>query len=1367
MPEIRYAITVDESGAVTSMRRMAGEAQSAGRQSATAFGPLQRSLGSVKTLVAGLGLTFGALGIAQVVRGGIGALAGFEKEMANVSTLMNTATAEGQRQFERMTQQILELPPALGSSAELARGLYQALSAGQAPASAVKFVGDAAVFAKAALTDTFTAVDVLTTILNAYGLTAEKTASVSSTLFKTIELGKTTGPELAGALGRVIPVAASMNIRLEELSAALATLTIGGISTDESVTALRQSLLGILQPTKQAEEEAKKLGIDFGDMRKRISTDGLLQVMGELAEKTKGNSELTAQLFGNVRALIGVLALTGPQAGKYRETLAQIEEASQAANRADVALEKQLRTSSAQWEEFWTILDRNVQSLIGSKGITTALTAVNKLLPIVIGGLAKAIGVVVSLTSAIWPLIAAFAAFKILPVVQLGVTKLVGSIALLTTGLTTAGAAIPPVALALGGLAAVFGTGLLIDRALTKLKTLDQELANAEDELQRAQRAGGTMGQRLAELKDHFDRAGDSARGFSDDLDLGRRALAYYNEQLKKLKEEMDPRTTKAFREGADSLTQFSDAGYEYNASLQQAHETTKKMVEITQRVNALIEMSGYLASETGKKVSVDLNTAMEEYGNAGGPVHRTSEQIRKDLINLGVDVANLAAKWQSASGTIKETPAPTPAPAMTEELSKFIRESTKAAREFRQSVEEAAAEGPARILLNVQRELEQMTTFVDEKGAVSRVRLTAEARADMEKALQGQVLALLKETTAKVREADQNRYDLLLGYEQTLLQRKISLDEEELRKASEVSASLQQLDERALTVQRDSQLRNLELINASTVSEKVAVEQRKLDIELEYLQRMHDFRMQEIATTRDTEIAALRAVYGENLRNKEALRKLEEIDRRDAIRKAQELADYQAAIDAARQTVAIRQASIAQGEQQRVFDSLKRQAEGVFDALTVRSESVARAIANAFKTAILTAIKEIVSSQVARLLMRLFSGVGYAPAGGAGGGGVGFRSVAASLLGAGLAFGGAGMPGGTAGFAGPVEAIRTTWGGLNALQLAPGSMVPLAQGAQGTASVAPAMGLGTSLTAGLGALLTIAAIQRRSGIGAVGGSALTGAALGSAGLLGPGFGAAAGGVAGAGFGLAAAGVMRGGLSGLGMAIGGGALVGLQFGGPIGAAIGAGAGAIAGLIGLFRKSAVEKAREKIRAIYGVEVRDKGILRQVVEIAKQSFGGSLDTAIRGAQIRELIVLYALSTGQRGNFPAKMQPLIVAQSAGVLYPMPAGLTQPAGISPLPSGLVQPGGAGPAGEPGEIGAIGKGLMNRVISQVKQEISTAVRVEVPLTLDGQVIERKTLEVMLKNGRAVSAAIVSGAKANAGRRELAALQLSPGALTS
>lgn len=87
------------------------------------------------------------------------------------------------------------------------------------------------VSAKAAvggLTETETAADAVTTILNAYKMSAEEAGTVSDQLFTTVRLGKTTFGELGASIAQVAPIAAAYGISIDQVLGAVASLTKQG-----------------------------------------------------------------------------------------------------------------------------------------------------------------------------------------------------------------------------------------------------------------------------------------------------------------------------------------------------------------------------------------------------------------------------------------------------------------------------------------------------------------------------------------------------------------------------------------------------------------------------------------------------------------------------------------------------------------------------------------------------------------------------------------------------------------------------------------------------------------------------------------------------------------------------------------------------------------------------------------------------------------------------------------------------------------------------------------------------------------------------------------------------------------------------------
>ncbi len=187
-------------------------------------------------------------------------------------------------------------------------------------------------------------------------------------------------------------------------------------------------------------------------------------------------------------------------------------------------------------------------------------------------------------------------------------------------------------------------------------------------------------------------------------------------------------------------------------------------------------------------------------------------------------------------------------------------------------------------------------------------------------------------------------------------------------------------------------------------------------------------------------------------------------------------------------------------------------------------------------------------------------------------------------------------------------------------------------------------------------------------------------------------------------------------------------------GAAIGAAIGAGVGLVAGLIRMFVKGATEKARQKVKATYGVDIKDKGVLKQIVDMAKQGFGGNLDMAIRSQAVRDLVELYAMTTGQgTSGMPAKMTSLSLTQSGGSIY--------------------QQGGLPGAG----IGGTG-GAFSINISRAPINITAP---------DAAALKGEITDILERSDREIQNATKRAMKKNYQRRELTALQVSPGALTS
>lgn len=268
---------------------------------------IDRQATKIKAKVQNLGRTLakvGAAGLAAATAvatpfaAGIVEFARFESALANVASLLDdTSSMEGFREgIRRLSVEFGE------STDSLARGLYDIISASVPAEDALTVLATATKAAKAGLTDTGTAADVITTLLNSYGIAASDAGRVSDVLFATVKKGKTTFEELAGFLGQVASVAASAGVSLEETGAFLALLTRNGLSTANAVTSLRGIITSFLKPTDDARKVADQYGLSLSAAT--LESEGLA---GALNKLNGLSPDELARIFPNVEALKGVL----------------------------------------------------------------------------------------------------------------------------------------------------------------------------------------------------------------------------------------------------------------------------------------------------------------------------------------------------------------------------------------------------------------------------------------------------------------------------------------------------------------------------------------------------------------------------------------------------------------------------------------------------------------------------------------------------------------------------------------------------------------------------------------------------------------------------------------------------------------------------------------------------------------------------------------------------------------------------------------------------------------------------------------------------------------------------------------------------
>lgn len=262
--------------------------------------------GAMKGITAAIGTVSAALTAAGGYAVTVGAA--FETSLAKVGTIADTSV----KSLDELSAEVINISNATGEgAAALNEALYSAISAGADTAHATELVEVAVKAAKGGFTDTETAVDGLTSALNAYGMQTTEAEGLANKFLVTQNLGKTTFGELASSIGHVAPTANAAGVSVDDLLASVASLTANGIGTSEAMTGMKAAISNIIKPTSDAQKVAKQLGIDFSTAA--LKSKGWAGFLADIKEKTGGNTDQMAALFGSVEALNTVLTLTSDQ----------------------------------------------------------------------------------------------------------------------------------------------------------------------------------------------------------------------------------------------------------------------------------------------------------------------------------------------------------------------------------------------------------------------------------------------------------------------------------------------------------------------------------------------------------------------------------------------------------------------------------------------------------------------------------------------------------------------------------------------------------------------------------------------------------------------------------------------------------------------------------------------------------------------------------------------------------------------------------------------------------------------------------------------------------------------------------------------
>ena len=370
----------------------------------------------------------------------------FDKSMSQIESLVGIAGDK----VKEMGEVAKKMAVDTGRSAnEAAEALFFITSAGLRGADATDTLSASLRAAAVGLGETKTIADLATSAMNAYGVENLNATGATDILVAAVREGKLEASELAGAMGGVIPIASNMGVGFDEVGAALAAMSRTGTNAANGATQLTAILASIKKPTQQSAEAMLALGTSQEQISQSLAERGLMPTLMDLSARLEQTGMDATAIFPNIRALKGVLDLTGKGAA---DNVKIFDALSNTMGATDEAFNKTSKTASFQVTQGLNAMKTSLLS-IGQTILEMVAPAIQKIgafmtnlsekfnalsptvkkMIVVFGGVVAALGPVIAIIGTL---------LTMAPAIGAALTLMTGPIGLVVAALTAVGVVI-------------------------------------------------------------------------------------------------------------------------------------------------------------------------------------------------------------------------------------------------------------------------------------------------------------------------------------------------------------------------------------------------------------------------------------------------------------------------------------------------------------------------------------------------------------------------------------------------------------------------------------------------------------------------------------------------------------------------------------------------------------------------------------------------------------------------------------------------------------------------------------------------------------------------------------------------------------
>ncbi|MGJ8756270.1 phage tail tape measure protein [Clostridium botulinum] len=435
----------------------------------------------------------------------------FEDGVAKASTIAD----ESEVSIGDLRKGILKLSDDTGIAAtEISNNVYDAISAGQKTGDAVNFVQNSTKLAKAGFAEAGQSLDILTTIMNSYGMKAEEVTKVSDILINTQNLGKVTVGELSASMGKVIPTANAFGVNLEQVASGYAIMTAKGVKAAETTTYMNSMFNEMGKSGTKASDVIKQAsGKTFPELIKSGKSVGdILNIMNEHAKKNKLS---LSDMFGSAEAGKAALILSNNAGKDFNEMLKSMNNT---AGATDKAFEKVSNTTGAKLKKSFNQLKNDaiklgdsiapiiqkISNLAGALAQKLSGLSKNQLDMVVkVGLVVAAIGPVAKLIQGITIVVGGLT--TVISTITGAIGLLTGSLIVATPAATALAGAITfitgPIGIAIAAMIGIGAAAIAIHKHFSKeaVPSIDLFANKTEQTAQRVKAANGQITTKISE----------------------------------------------------------------------------------------------------------------------------------------------------------------------------------------------------------------------------------------------------------------------------------------------------------------------------------------------------------------------------------------------------------------------------------------------------------------------------------------------------------------------------------------------------------------------------------------------------------------------------------------------------------------------------------------------------------------------------------------------------------------------------------------------------------------------------------------------------------------------------------------------------